>query len=117
MCIRDSFLDPLMGFVSSFLIFRWTYFLIKDSSAILLDKQTNPTLVENIIQIIESDGKSKVIDLHLWKLTSDKYACIVSIDTSGLYSIYEYKDRLKKFEELAHINVELHKNNGNLRTS
>ncbi|HHW59867.1 MAG: cation diffusion facilitator family transporter [Bacteroidales bacterium] len=112
-----NFLDPLMGFVSSFLIFRWTYFLIKDSSAILLDKQTNPTLVENIIQIIESDGKSKVIDLHLWKLTSDKYACIVSIDTSGLYSIYEYKDRLKKFEELAHINVELHKNNGNLRTS
>jgi cation diffusion facilitator family transporter len=103
-----NFLDPLMGLVSAFLIFRWTYSLIKDSASILLDKQTDLTLAENIISTIESDGESKVIDLHLWKLAADKYACIICVKNNGGHKLEDYKIRLKSYKELAHINIEIH---------
>ena len=103
-----NFLDPLMGLVSAFLIFRWTYSLIKDSASILLDKQTDLTLAENIIATIESDGESKVIDLHLWKLAADKYACIICVKNNGGHKLEDYKIRLKSYKELAHINIEIH---------
>ncbi|HQP90490.1 MAG TPA: cation diffusion facilitator family transporter [Bacteroidales bacterium] len=102
-----QFLDPLMGLVSAFLIFRWTYLLIRDTASILLDKQTDLTLAENIITAIESDGESKVIDLHLWKLTSDKYASIICVKANGKHDLEEYKSRLKDYKELAHINIEI----------
>lgn len=101
-----QFLDPLMGLVSAFLIFRWTYLLIRDTASILLDKQTDLTLAENIITAIESDGESKVIDLHLWKLASDKYASIICVKANGKHDLEEYKSRLKDYKELAHINIE-----------
>ncbi len=103
-----NFLDPLMGLVSAFLIFRWTYSLIKDSASILLDKQIDLTLAENIIATIESDGESKVIDLHLWKLAADKYACIICVKNNGGHKLEDYKIRLKRYKELAHINIEIH---------
>ncbi|HPX46121.1 MAG TPA: cation diffusion facilitator family transporter [Bacteroidales bacterium] len=102
-----QFLDPLMGLVSAFLIFRWTYSLIRDTASILLDKQTDLTLAENIITAIESDGESKVIDLHLWKLASDKYASIICVKANGKHDLEEYKSRLKDYKELAHINIEI----------
>ncbi|HPL03447.1 MAG TPA: cation diffusion facilitator family transporter [Bacteroidales bacterium] len=102
-----QFLDPLMGLVSAFLIFRWTYLLIRDTASILLDKQTDLTLAENIITAIESDGESKVIDLHLWKLASDKYASIICVKANGKHDLEEYKSRLKDYKELAHINIEI----------
>jgi cation diffusion facilitator family transporter len=102
-----QFLDPLMGLVSAFLIFRWTYSLIRDTASILLDKQTDLTLADNIITAIESDGESKVIDLHLWKLASDKYASIICVKANGKHDLEEYKSRLKDYKELAHINIEI----------
>ncbi len=102
-----QFLDPLMGLVSAFLIFRWTYSLIRDTASILLDKQTDFTLAESIISAIESDGESKVIDLHLWKLASEKYASIICVKAKGEHNLEEYKSRLKDFKELAHINIEI----------
>ena len=102
-----QFLDPLMGLVSAFLIFRWTYLLIRDTASILLDKQTDLTLADNIITAIESDGESKVIDLHLWKLASDKYASIICVKANGKHDLEEYKSRLKDYKELAHINIEI----------
>lgn len=105
--LKLQFLDPLMGLVSAFLIFRWTYLLIRDTASILLDKQTDLTLADNIITAIESDGESKVIDLHLWKLASDKYASIICVKANGKHDLEEYKSRLKDYKELAHINIEI----------
>lgn len=103
-----NFLDPLMGLVSAILIFRWTYSLINDSASILLDKQTDSKLAESIISAIESDGESKVIDLHLWKIASEKYACIICVENNGKHELEEYKSRLKVYNELAHINIEIY---------
>ncbi|CUS94618.1 Cation efflux family, partial [Candidatus Kryptonium thompsonii] len=71
-----NWLDPFVGIIASFLIFRWTFMLLKDTSVILLDRGMDPMLSKKITEIIESDGDSKISDLHLWRVAQNKYACI-----------------------------------------
>ena len=64
---------------------------------------------EEIKKEIESDGDSKISDLHIWKVAQNKYACMVSLVTAKNYSIGEYKERLNKVHELAHVTIEINK--------
>ncbi|MCX6826742.1 MAG: CDF family Co(II)/Ni(II) efflux transporter DmeF [candidate division Zixibacteria bacterium] len=102
-----SILDPLMGVLSSILIFRWSFGLLKETSAILLDKDKNQDLINEIKAIIENDDDTVISDLHLWKVGQNKYSCILSLVASKPRNINEYKESLKKVHELAHINIEI----------
>jgi cation diffusion facilitator family transporter len=102
-----NWLDPVMGMVGAFLIARWAAILIKDSASILLDHETVSPLSSEIKELIESDGDSKVCDLHLLQVADDKFAGIISVVTSKKYSIEHYKKRLEKVHGLTHITVEI----------
>jgi cation diffusion facilitator family transporter len=102
-----SQLDPCMGLVGACLIIRWSALLLKDTSGILLDYVADPPLAREIRRHIESDGDSKVSDLHVWRITQGQYACIVAVVTGRSYTIDEYKTRLADIGALAHITVEL----------
>jgi len=102
-------LDPLMGIVGAVLIIRWSYLLVKDSGGILLEHETDEQIAEEIRNEIESDGDSKICDLHLWRVAQDKFACIVSLVTAREYPIEEYRMRLEKVHELAHTTIEINK--------
>ncbi|CUS78397.1 cation diffusion facilitator family transporter [Candidatus Kryptonium thompsonii] len=102
-----NWLDPFVGIIASFLIFRWTFMLLKDTSVILLDRGMDPMLSKKITEIIESDGDSKISDLHLWRVAQNKYACILSIVAKNPYPTNAYKNRLKGIKELAHITIEI----------
>lgn len=102
-----NWLDPFVGIIGAFLIFRWTFMLITESSSILLDREMASPLIKEITQIIESDGDSKISDLHLWRVAQNKYACILSIVAKNPCSITEYKNKLKEIDELIHITIEI----------
>jgi len=102
-------LDPLMGIVGAGLIIRWAVLLLKDTGSILLTCEMDSSLENEIKEEIESDGDSKIADLHLWAVAQNKYACIVSLVTGKKYSIEDYKKRLNKIHELAHVTVEINK--------
>jgi cation diffusion facilitator family transporter len=104
-------LDPVMGIVGAGLILRWSYLLLRDTSGILLDLAhgADASLVEHIKAHIESDGDSQVSDLHLWKVGQDSYACIVSLVTGTTQTTEEYKVRLGKHGELAHVTIEVNR--------
>jgi len=104
-----NWLDPFMGIVGAGLILRWSFYLLKDTGFILLEREMDDPIVNEIKNEIESDGDSKVSDLHIWKVAQNKYACIVSLVTGKKYSIEEYKTRLSKVHELAHITVEINR--------
>ncbi|MDP2749561.1 MAG: CDF family Co(II)/Ni(II) efflux transporter DmeF [Nanoarchaeota archaeon] len=106
-----NWLDATMGIVGAVLIARWSILLLKDSSAILLDHESFPGLSNEIKELIESDGDSKICDLHLIRVSDEKHTCIISIVTSRKYSIEHYKKVLKKVHELAHITVEINECN------
>ena len=100
-------LDPFMGIVGAGLIIRWSFSLLKDTGGILLEREINNPIADEIKMEIESDGDSKISDLHIWKVAQNKYACIVSLVTANRYSIKEYKARLEKVHELAHVTIEV----------
>lgn len=102
-----NWLDPFMGIVGAFLIARWAVLLSRDSAFILLDHEKESSLSFQIREHIESDGDTRISDLHLLKVADNKYACIISIVAEKKYSIEEYKRRLTNIHELAHITIEV----------
>ena len=99
-------LDPFMGVVGAVLIIRWAYLLLKDTSNILLDRQTSKSLNELILEKLESDGDTRVSDLHVWKVEQNRYSCIVSLVSGKDITVDEFKDRLKDIQQLVHVTVE-----------
>jgi cation diffusion facilitator family transporter len=100
-------LDPFIGIVGACLIMRWSFLLLKETGGILLEREINNPIADEIKTEIESDGDSKICDMHIWKVAQNKYACIVSLVTARNYSIEAYKARLNKIHELAHVTIEV----------
>ena len=73
----------------------------------LPQRDLNSKLVQKIKNQIESDGDTKISDLHLWKVAQHKYACIVSLVTGRKQTVEDYKERLHIINELAHVTVEI----------
>jgi cation diffusion facilitator family transporter len=105
--LQFNWLDPIMGMVGAALISRWAILLLKDSGRILLDHEIDSSLAAEIKEHIESDGDTRISDLHVWKVADGKYACIVAVVTGRKYSLDDYKSRLAKVHELAHVTVEI----------
>lgn len=97
-------LDPLMGIVGAIVIGRWSWTLVRDTSAVLLDT-SDPHLVEEVRDCIESPGDAKITDLHIWRIGPQAHAAIVSV--VGSLSAATVRERLKPVHELQHLTVEL----------
>jgi Co/Zn/Cd efflux system component len=94
--------------VGAALIARWAAGLLRDSSRILLDhEETGSPLAEEIRGHIESDGDTRIHDLHLWRVSDTRYACIISLVTSRGYTADDYGTRLRDVHELAHTTIEV----------
>lgn len=101
-------LDPVIGLFGAALILRWSAYLLKDTAKILLQREMDSPVAEQIKALIESDGDSKIIDLHVWQVAQNQYACIVSLVTGKERPIEEYKKRLSAIPELSHVTVEIY---------
>jgi len=98
-----------MGVVGSAVIAQWAYGLIRQTQTILLDKEPEDCdLNQEIHKAIESDGDSKITDLHIWQIGSNKFAAIIVLVAHHPKSVEEYKIPLKEHEELVHVSVEIH---------
>ncbi len=104
-----NWLDPIMGIAGAFLVIRWTYFLLKETGVILLDKEDGKSVSEKIRKLIESDSDTRISDLHVWKVGMNKYACIVSIVANKPHELRHYKDILSAHSEIVHLTVEIMK--------
>lgn len=102
-----NWLDPVMGIVGSILIVQWTVQLLSQTSSILLDRETNDSTNRAVRLAIESDGDSRVSDLHVWRVGQERYACIVTIVASKPQLLAIYKDRLSRLEHIVHATVEI----------
>ncbi|HXT10133.1 MAG TPA: CDF family Co(II)/Ni(II) efflux transporter DmeF [Candidatus Angelobacter sp.] len=102
-------LDPIMGLVGTVVIISWAYTLLRDTSAILLDRIPGDTDLPVVIREgIEGDGDSKISDLHIWQVGAGKFAAIVGVVAHQPKTPDEYRAALKIHEELVHVTVEVH---------
>lgn len=98
-------LDPVMGLVGAIVIARWSWSLMRDTAAVLLDA-ADPHLVDEITQQVEGPGDSHILDLHVWRVGPTAHAAIISVATSA--ELGELRTRLTPVHELAHVTIELH---------
>ncbi len=101
------YMDPLAGFVGFFVIVSWSYGLLRETIPILLDREGYNPLVKDIVKEIEKDGKSKVYDIHLLRVGRGSYACILGTETTEDKGVEYYEEKISKFKEIAHANLEL----------
>jgi cation diffusion facilitator family transporter len=103
-----TWLDPVMGLVGSGVIAQWAYGLVRDTNAILLDKEPETTdLNGEIRRAIESDGDTRIADLHIWQVGLNQFAAIVSVVAHVPKCPADYKALLAEHEELVHLTVEV----------
>ena len=99
-------MDPLAGIVGACVIASWSYGLIRDTGAILLDMVPDRRVSERVRQSVECDG-DKLTDLHVWRLGPGHLGAIVSVATRSDRDARFYRERLGGVRSLSHVTVEV----------
>jgi cation diffusion facilitator family transporter len=99
-------MDPLAGIIGACVIASWSYGLIRDTGAILLDMNPDRRMADNLRHAIESDG-DKLTDLHLWRLGPGHLGAIVSGSTKAPRAADYYRAKLARFHSLSHLTIEI----------
>lgn len=102
-----TFMDPSMGIVGGLVIARWSYGLLRDTSAVLLDGEVPEARTLQIRRLIEAEPGDRVSDLHVWRVGPEHLAAIVSVVTPNPRPPSHYKDLLADQPDLAHVTVEV----------
>ncbi|MGR5144167.1 CDF family Co(II)/Ni(II) efflux transporter DmeF [Photobacterium sp. DNB23_23_1] len=102
-----DWLDAIMGMVGAVIITRWAWGLMKQTSPILLDGSIDHEYQQKIVDTLESNADNKVSDIHIWKISADHYAAMISLVTHQPKAANEYKQLLKEFDKLSHLTIEV----------
>ena len=104
-------MDPLAGLVGALVIANWSYGLIRDTGAILVDMNVSEVMTNKVRTVIEDTGY-KLADLHVWRLGPGHFATIISVASNERSrSPAFYHAILKRITGLSHISVEVHVQN------
>ena len=99
-------MDPLAGIIGACVIASWSYGLIRDTGAILLDMNPDRTMAQNVRATIEREG-DQLADFHLWRLGPGHLGAIVSIVTATRREADYYRAKLAGFRALSHLTIEV----------
>ena len=99
-------MDPLAGIIGACVIASWSYGLIRDTGAILLDMNPDRTMAGKLRHAVEGEG-DQLADLHLWRLGPGHLGAIVSVVTTQSREANYYKRCLARFPSLSHLTVEV----------
>ena len=99
-------MDPLAGMVGACVIASWSYGLIRDTGAILLDMIPDTETADRMRRDIEEVG-DRLTDLHLWRLGPGHLGAILCVTTRETRDPAFYRNRLARFPALSHVTVEI----------
>ena len=107
-----SRLDPLMGIVGAGVVAAWARNLLRETGKVLLDREMDHPVVDEIREAIEQqhpEGNTRIVDLHVWRVGKNAYACAIGIVTSDQnLTANQVRDWLSVHEEIMHATIEIH---------
>ncbi len=106
-----DWLDPAMGIVGAALVARWSYGLLKESGAVLLDRQAAETVTKPLRSALENHAHDKVSDLHVWSIGHGIYAAEAAIVSDDPKPPEYYKSLIPASLNIVHITIEVHQCN------
>lgn len=98
-------MDPVMGIVGGIVIARWSWTLMRDTAAVLLDRTDAPVAAE-VRTLVEAPGDVRLVDLHVWRVGPAAHAAIVSVVADAGVTGDMIRARLAPVHELAHLTIE-----------
>ncbi|MDO8810428.1 MAG: CDF family Co(II)/Ni(II) efflux transporter DmeF [Gallionella sp.] len=108
-----SWLDPVMGIVGAILVAVWAKNLLIETGKVLLDREMDHPIVDEIREVIETKGdpdETRIADLHVWRVGKEAYSCAVSIVThSETLTPEQVRQHLSIHEEIVHATIEIHR--------
>ena len=105
-----SWLDPLMGVVGAVLVAVWAKGLIVDTGKVLLDREMDHPVVDEIREVVEADGVTRITDLHVWRVGKQVYSCVLTVLTrDAALTPDALRQRLSVHEEIVHATIEIHR--------
>ncbi len=100
-------LDPVMGIVGAILISRWSLGLLRTAGQVLLDHQADQSLVNSVLQAVESHGTDRVSDLHVWSIGHGVNAAAIVIVSDNPQAPDNYKALIPDSCNIVHATVEI----------
>jgi cation diffusion facilitator family transporter len=104
-------LDPIMGIVGAVVVALWAKRLIADTAKVLLDREMDHPVVQEIRDAVEDGGKAGetlVSDLHVWRVGKGTYACALSVVTHDpTLSPARVREWISVHEEVVHVTAEV----------
>jgi cation diffusion facilitator family transporter len=101
-----SWMDPIVGLCGAVVIAAWSYGLIRDTGAVLLDMNPDRGMADRMRATIEQDG-DQLTDLHLWRLGPGHLAAILEVVTQRQRGPDYYQTLLRQFPALSHVTVQV----------
>lgn len=101
-------MDAAMGVVGAIVIGRWSWTLMRDTAAVLVDADAGLERYEEVREALE-DGDAAVGDLHIWRIGPGKYAVIASLVAGNPLRPEDYASRLAVHAEYVHVTIAVHR--------
>lgn len=106
-----AWLDPAMGVVGAILVAAWAKNLIRETGKVLLDREMDHPVVQEIREAVEAsrDGERiRITDLHVWRVGRQHYSCALSVVTdNAALTPDNLRERIGVHEEVVHATIEV----------
>ena len=99
-------MDPAMGIVGAVVIASWSWGLIRQAGAVLLDMRPVGPLAREIELRMETEG-DRVCDLHVWRVGPGHCSAVIALVSERPKPPSVYKKRLSGIVGLSHVTVEV----------
>lgn len=108
-----SWLDPVMGIAGAILVAVWAKGLIVDTGKVLLDREMDHPVVNDIRDVVEGGDEmddTRITDLHVWRVGKKVYSCALTVVThDATLTATDIRARLAVHEEIVHSTIEMHR--------
>lgn len=101
-----NFLDPAMGIVGAVLVGRWSYGLLKETGLVLLDRQAEQNVIENVAQHLAKAGAT-VLDLHVWSIGPGINAAAITVSANAETTAESLRATLPADAKIVHATIEV----------
>lgn len=102
-----NFLDPLVGVVAAVVILKWTVSLLRQSAVTLLDQDPDTGRTAALRVALESDGETRVRDLHVWTVAPGVVASMITLESPEPRSVATYREIVQRHGPFTHLTVEV----------
>jgi cation diffusion facilitator family transporter len=101
-----NWMDPVAGLCGAVVIAAWSYGLVRDTGAVLLDMNPDRAMAERMRSVIETDG-DQLTDFHVWRLGPGHLGAVLSVATNRQRGPEYYQSLLSRFRSLSHVTIEV----------